>query len=39
MVTAKRTYDLVVNYSKNTNDVIEYTHLLIILLNVITILL
>ena len=25
MVTAKHTYDLVVNYSKNTNDVIEYT--------------
>lgn len=25
MVTAKHTYDLVVNYSKNTNDVIKYT--------------
>lgn len=25
MVTVKHTYDLVVNYSKNTNDVIEYT--------------
>ena len=25
MVTAKHTYDLVVNYFKNTNDVIEYT--------------
>lgn len=25
MVTAKHTYDLVVNYSKNTNDIIEYT--------------
>lgn len=32
MVTVKHTYDLDVNYFKNTNDVIEYTHLLITLL-------